>query len=345
MSSFPESELPRWLVRKSREHVIALLRAFPGYPYEALTRFCYDFGTCVRSLSDLARGMELCVKALTGTALAACWSRSAEMIRGGATLAEALAPAQHRLPPFFLPVVRAGEMSGRLDDAFEFLHSHCKLLAGPAASLRRLWLYPLIILAIGSALRVLIVITMGSPFAGLSLAASELFGWLKLAMLVFIVTLPPIRALIDEARLNAPFLGDLEKDVSFHRFFRVLSLMYSVGEYRVEAMIRTAAETVTNQAAKKELLKAAVAIESQASVSDAFRQVRILSNDQQATIDAGEMSGTLEQAFDQISVDHGQRLVGKAELIAPILMRVVSALVIFSILATLLSVMFARESP
>lgn len=340
---FPESELPRWLYRQGREHVVKLTRALPGYPYQVLARFSHDLGTCIRSLADLPRGLELCVKSLSGTPLAHRWSNAAEMVRGGATLAEALAPAYDRLPPFYLPVVRAGERSGRLDDAFAFLESHCKLLAGPASSIRKAWLYPLVILLIGSVLRVLIVMVMGSPLVGLGLAMTEFFGWLQLLLIVFVATLPPIRVLVDEMRLNAPFLGDLEKEIALNRFFRVLALMYTVGEHRVELMIRTAAETVTNRAAKADLLRAAKAIEDQASIPDAFGQVRFLTADQKGTIEAGEMSGTLELAFDQISTDTGERVIHKFAIITPILTRLVMAFVVFSILATLMSLFLNGE--
>lgn len=340
---FPESELPRWLYRKTRQHARSLLSAIPGYPYEALTRFSHDFGTCVRSVADLHRGMELCIKALSGTVLARRWARAPEMIQGGATLAEALAPAHDRLPAFYLPVVRAGERSGRLDDAFVFLEEHCKLLAGPASAIRKLWLYPLLILMFGSAARVVILLALGSPLDAAALFVEEAVGWLKLAVIVFIATLPPIRALIDEIRLNIPFLGDLEREIALTRFFRVLSLMYAVGEHRVELQIRTAAETVSNRAAKTDLLKAATAIENQLSVAEAFRQVKVVNSDQHATIEAGEMSGTLEKAFDQISTDTGDRMIGKVKLITPILVRIVMAIVVFSIIGTLFSLIMARQ--
>ncbi|MEM8670740.1 MAG: type II secretion system F family protein [Planctomycetota bacterium] len=339
--AFPESELPRWLYRKAIEHGQMLVRAIPGYPYQALTRFSHDFGVCVRSMSDLYRGLQLCVKALSGTVLANRWAKSPDMIRGGATLAEALAPAHDRLQPFYLPVVRAGERSGRLDDAFTFLEEHCRLLAGPASALRKLWLYPLIIFLFGSVARVLILMLMGSPLAGFGLAVTEAFGWLQLALIIFVITLKPIRQVVDEIRLNVPFVGDLEKEIALNRFFRVLSLMYSVGEHRVELQIHTAAETVTNQAAKLDLLKAAQAIENHATVSEAFRKTRILTSDQQASIEAGEMSGTLERAFDQLSTDTGDRMLSKLKLITPILLRIVMAIVVFSIIGTLMSVFFA----
>ena len=54
-------------------------------------------------------------------------------MRRGETLTEALSGAEELLPPFYLPVIQAGEQSGRLAEALEFLESHCSLLAGPAS--------------------------------------------------------------------------------------------------------------------------------------------------------------------------------------------------------------------
>ncbi len=138
-------------------------------------------------------------------------------------------------------------------------------------------------------------------------------------------------------RLSLPWLGELEREIALHRFFRVLALVYSVGGIRVEAMIRTAAETVSNHAARLDLLKAANAIEAGSTTTEAFRTVSLLSENEKISIDVGEMSGTLELAFDQISEDTGASMIAKLNLLQPFLVRIVMALVVFSLATTMIS--------
>ena len=114
--------------------------------------------------------------------------------------------------------------------------------------------------------------------------------------------------------------------------------MYAVGEHRVESMIRLAAETVTNHAARTELEKAAIAIENHQTMAEAFQKVWFLSAQTQTTIATAEHSGTLERGFQQISDEAGTSMVMKLRWIQPILFRLVILMVAISILSTLLKV-------
>lgn len=335
--SFPESELPKWLYRKFLDGARRLVRAMRGQPYRLLAQFAHDLRTCCRSGVDIVRGLELCLKAFRKTAIGARWTGAVEEVRGGSSLANALRGAADLLPPFYLPVIKAGEQSGRLEEALEFLENHCKLLAGPASALRNLWLYPLAIMVGGSLIQVLLYLLMASPMQALSQVFSELFGYLQLVAIVAVVMLTPVRYFVDQLRLSLPWIGALEREIALHRFFRVLALLYSVGGHRVEVMIRTAAETVTNSAARLELLKAARAIEAGDSIPEAFRHVSVLTDGEQATIEVGDLSGTLEKAFDRISDDTGASMIAKLDFIQPILVRIVMSVVILSIASTVLS--------
>lgn len=331
---FPEAELPKWLLRKSVDWGRQATMAARTPPYKKLASFSFDLATCAESSADLVRGLELCLKTLKGTPIGDRWGGAVDSLRRGSTLAEALVPGEDMLPPFFLPVVRAGEESGRLGEALRFLEQHCRLLAGPALALRNVWFFPIVILLAGSVMQFVLHLTMGSIGEAFSVLFRELMGWLQLAVIVAIVMLSPARYFFDQMRLSLPLIGPLEREIALHRFFRVLALLYSVGGHRVETMIRTSAATVSNRAARAELLGAAKAIEQQASIAEAFQRVNVLSPDEKATIEVAEMSGTLEKAFDRISDETGDSMVGKLRIVEGILVRIVMALVVLSLATT-----------
>lgn len=335
--AFPESELPRWLLRKATDAGRRMLWAMRAPPYKVLGRFAHDLRTCVRSGVDIVKGLELSLKPFRKTAFGPRWSGAVDQVRRGESLAGALRGADDLLPAFYLPVIEAGEQSGRLEEALEFLESHCKLLAGPASALRNVWFFPLMIMVAGTVIKIVVTLAMGAPGTAFGVLVGDLLGYLQLALIVAVVMFTPIRYFVDELRLSIPWLGALEREIAFHRFFRVLALLYSVSGQRVEVMIRTAAKTVTNNAARIDLLRAAKAIEEQASVEEAFRRVKNLSEDQKATIGVGELSGTLEKAFNRISDETGASMVAKLNLIQPFLVRIVMMVVMFSIAGTILS--------
>ena len=177
---------------------------------------------------------------------------------------------------------------------------------------------------------------MGSFVDGLAILVSELFSLLQLAVIVAIIMFSPARYFVDQLRLSLPWVGGLEREIAVHRFFRVLALLYGVSGHRVEWMIRTAAQTVSNHAARIDLSKAATAIEAQATIPEAFRRVTLLTAGEQASIEVGEVSGTLEKAFDRISDDTGGSMVSKLAYLQPILVRIVMVLVMASIALTML---------
>ena len=330
----PESELPKWLLRKSLESAHRAVLAAITPPYKKLASFSFDLATCAESSADMVRGLELCLKPMRDTAIGQRWSGAVEAVRGGSSLADALSPAEPLLPPFFLPVIRAGEQSGRLGEALRFLERHCSLLAGPALALRNVWLFPVVILSCGSVMQFLLHLMMGSVGQAFSILFREMLGWLQLAIMVAIVLLTPVRYFFDQLRLSLPFIGPLEREIALHRFFRVLALVYCVGEHRVEQMVRTAAQTVSNHAARVELLKAAKAIEQQATIPEAFGRVTLLTPQEQSAIEVAEMSGVLEEAFDRISNETGECMIAKLRIVEMVLVRIVTALVIFSIAMT-----------
>lgn len=333
---FPENELPKWLLRKAAQASGRARFLFRAPPYKQLAQFSHDLGMCIRSSADLPRGLELCLKPLANTKLGNLWSGSVDRVREGVSLHDALEPGADYLPPFFLPIIRAGEQSGRLVEAFAFLTSHCKLLAGPASTIRNLWFFPLVILLFGSVLRIGITFLMGGIGEGTATAFLELLSWLQLGVVVAVVMLTPVRYFFDQVRLSVPMLGALEREIAVHRFFRVMALLYSVGSIRVEEMIRMAAQTVGNHAARIDLLRAAEAIENQSTVPDAFQRVKILTESERACIDVGDLSGALEVSFDQIADETGASLIAKIKYVEPILFRVMTALVALSVISTFL---------
>lgn len=333
------AELFAWLHGIGKKGVRELYLCLLGTDYQSLSEFSLNFGVCMKTVADVEKGLELCIRPIRSTLIGRRWTTAVETVRQGGSLTEALSPAREFLPGFYLPLVQAGEQSGRLAEVFQFLHDHCKALREPLTNLRRTWLFPLTIFFAGSVFRILISLLNGHLILAIQLAFSGALGWALTALIFGLVMLSPIRYSIDQIRLSLPLVGTLEREIATHRFFRVMSMMYAVGEHRVESMIRLAAETVSNRAARMDLEKAAIAIENHQTIAEAFQKVRFLFAQTQATIKTAELSGTLDQGFQHISDEAGTSMVMKLRWIQPILFRLVVVMVALSILSTLVKIL------
>jgi type II secretory pathway component PulF len=329
-----------WLQIMGNDAAWRLYLALRGTDYQSLAEFSRNFGGCMKTVADVESALKLCIRPMRNTPIGQRWSSAVDTIQQGGTLAEALKPASDFLPDFYLPLVTAGEQSGRLAEVFHFLHEHCKALSGPLASLRHTWLFPLAIFVAGSLLRVLVCLFGGSVLLAIQITIGEVLDLALLTLMLGLVMLTPARYFVDQMRLSLPLISDLEREIATYRFFRVMSMLYSVGEHRVESMIQLAADTVSNRAAQLDLRKAALAIEDQSTITEAFRKVRFLTSQTQATIESAEISGTLENGFLQISDEAGAAMVAKLKFIQPILVRIVMGLVIVSTLITMLEIVF-----
>jgi type II secretory pathway component PulF len=327
-----------WLQGMGKDAVWRLYLALRVTDYQSLADFSRNFGVCMKTVADVENALKLCIRPMRKTLIGQRWSSAVDTIRQGGTLAEALKPASEFLPDFYLPLVTAGEQSGRLAEVFHFLHEHCKALSGPLASLRHTWLFPLTVFVAGSLLRILLCLFGGNLLLAIQIAFRGVIDLSFLAIVLGLVLLTPARYFVDQMRLSLPLIGDLEREIAMYRFFRVMSMLYAVGEHRVESMIQLATNTVSNRAAQLDLRKAALAIEDQSTITEAFRKVGFLTSQTQATIESAESSGTLENGFRQISDDAGAAMIAKLKFIQPILIRIVMVLVIISTLATLLEI-------
>ena len=86
--------------------------------------------TCLGSGPPLQKSLELSGAGTESQKLQATVRTAVVWCDEGLTLSEALAPEAGIFPRYFLPVLRAGEAGGRLVEAFQLVHQHCRRI-GP----------------------------------------------------------------------------------------------------------------------------------------------------------------------------------------------------------------------
>jgi len=310
-------------------------------PYRELSRFAGQLATCHRAGLDLARSLEINARIFTKPKFRRAAEHAIVRVRDGAQLSAALASAPVRWPPFYIPILEAGELTGRVEESLRYLEKHCQLLDGPARAAENAWLYPVCILLAGTAVQLAIYIVFATPREAAGFLAASVRQYAILALAAFPFFARPCRPLVDPLKLLLPVLRDFEREASVNRFFCALSMLHAAAGQRVESMIEFAARTVSNVVIRKELLKSATEIRRGQTVADAFQAPAHLTSEERGTIAAGDLSGTLEQSFDRISQAAGDSLQFRLQLLQQFSLRVTTYVVVFAIIFTLFGLIVA----
>ena len=308
-------------------------------PYEQLSRFAGNLATCLEAGVETTKSLENAARSLAGTPLSGAMQVALTRVGKGTSLAAALAAVEWGLPPFFVPMIEAGEQTGRLDESLRYLEHHCKLLAGPARTLRNVWLLPLTIALIGTAIKLVAHLCLATWGATLSFFFSSLTSYAMLGVIAFVVLSSPVKPLLDQLKLLLPIVSDVEKEVAANRFFHALAMLYAAGGRRVEGMIEFSARGVANIYLRRDYLSVAERIKRRDSLPAAFQAAEYIPQAQQELIESGDLSGTLEKSFERISRDTAEQLGFRIDLFNRIFTRLMALMVVYSIALTLLGLL------
>ena len=316
-------------------------------PLSQLSVFCGNLATCLSAGLGVPASLRTSVRYASNRMLKGIAESAADETASGVELAEAIGPSEHRFPAFFVPVVRCGEQSGRLDEAFAYLAEHCALLVRPGRLVRNTWLFPILIVLLGSVIKIALYAVFAPRAAAVAYAGDTLLSYAIAAAVVgAVLILPQTKAILDRIELAIPVLRETECDLAANRFFHALNLVYSTGGMRVEAMIRLAAQSVGNRAIRAELLQAAQAVEAGATIAEAFAAPQVVSVEYKEMIHAGEVAGRLEQALATICRLTAQALEERLKTFNRIFQRVLGLAVVASVAGTAMSLaMTFRPGP
>ncbi len=317
---------------------------FRKIPLEELSRFAGNLATCLAAGIRVPDGLRTCTRSSSTALLPRIAEAAAERSASGIELAAALEPDARHFPPFFIPMIRCGERVGRLDESLRYLEEHCRLLAPPTRMMRNTWLYPLIIVLFGSVVKILAHVFFAPVSQTLSYVIHTLFNYgILAAVLWFFLAVPEAKRILDHLKLVLPVIGPVERELALNRFFHSFNMLYSTGGMRVEAMIRLGAQAIGNTVVRDDVLRAAEVIEGKGTITDAFAAPKTVTEDQKATIGAGEQAGKLEDAFATLSRATAESVQFRLKAFQEVFFRIVALAVTLSIAGTLVSLIMTMR--
>ena len=286
-------------------------------------------------------------------------------VNGGSTFAKALARHPGEFSAIFVAVVGAGEQSGSLGAVLEHLANDLEDQQTLNAKLLGAALYPAIVSLVALCIVIFLVTyvvpQVASVFAGskralplltvLMLGLSSFvrsYGWvLLLATVAGTVALrlalrtPAVRYRFDAAWLGIPVVGKLARSFNTARFASTLAMLSGAGVPILKAL-QAAADTLSNQAMRKDAQEALVAVREGAPLASALAQKKrfppLLSMFARLGEQTGQLPLMLQRAATQLSSEVQRRAMALATLLEPLLIVAMGLVVMLIVLAVLLPI-------
>ena len=286
-------------------------------------------------------------------------------VNGGTSFAKALEQHPREFAEIYVAVVGAGEQSGHLslvlvrlaDDLEERQQLQSKLMGAA--------LYPAIVSLVAVVIVLFLVgyvvpqvahVFAGSkhalPFLTVAMMAISDFvrgyGWMVALLLVAGSALlwqmlknAAFRERWDAAWLNLPILGKLARGYNAARFAGTLSMLTAAGVPILQAL-QAAAQTLSNQALKRDALDALVLVREGAPLAAALSQKKrfpgLLSMFARLGEQPGQLPTMLDRAAKQLSTEVQRRSMHLATILEPLLIVVMGLVVMLIVLAVLMPI-------
>jgi len=289
-----------------------------GLRPSVMAQFFHNLYQSVRAGVSVREALETVAKAPTPLSPAARYA--AKRVAAGVPLSQALAETGVAFPPHVIPMIQAGEQSGKLDEALGYLADFfqreydawlvtwrammgcggCYLGCLTPTLLLIVFALPKIMQAVSS-----------DPQWSLQLY-EQMFGpvrylfwgiplFVALYLLNWVLTRNPRLAFWwDGVKMRLPFIGLPQRRSAVARFGRVLSMLYAAGVPPAESLIlagQASGSLVIARAARRQ----AARLKQGAKFSDAVAEIPFVPPEVVQAIVVGERTGNLDEGLRRVA--------------------------------------------
>ena len=287
-------------------------------------------------------------------------------VNAGLGLAKAMAQHPSEFSSLYTAVISAGEQGGNLGQVLGQLADDLQDQQTLKAKLLSASLYPAIVSLIALLIVIFLLSTVVPQVAqvfsgsqrklpGLTVAMLSLsdfvrhHGWLVLFILALAglgfqqaMKQAALRIRFDAAFLRLPILGRLATGYNSARFASTLAMLTNAGVPILKAL-QSAADTLSNQAMREDVLEALVLVREGAPLAMALGQKKRFPSLLGMFARLGEQTGQLpimlQRAAQQLSADVQRRAMALATILEPLLIVLMGGIVMVIVLAVLMPIM------
>ena len=287
-------------------------------------------------------------------------------VESGVKLSEALSRHPRWFPPFYVNMVRAGEVGGALDEILKRLAELLEKQARLRDRVKSALMYPafvmvaavgilLVLMAfvvptfmgmfteLGSSLPLITRILIGVCNAVRAWWAAVLAGLVGLGFLArLFLQMPAGRRLVDQLSLSAPVFGSLIERLLISRFARTLGTLLESG-VPILGALETVRATVTNVVIDEALQDVERSLKVGESLARPMELSGVFPPLVTRMVALGEETGQLDKMLMQVADSYDEevevQLAGLTQLLEPMLILFVGGIVGFIVIAMFLPLM------
>jgi len=325
-----------------------------------------QLATLVKAGMPLLRALRTVSEQLDPGSLRDVFMLIAQDVESGVKFSEALAAHPRWFPPFYVNMVRAGELGGLLDEILKRLAELLEKQARLRDRVKGALMYPAFVMvsAVGilSILMAFVVPTFLAMFTELgsalpwptrmlvgTCAAIRHWWWLVLCGLIacglllqMLLKTPGGRRLIDRVALGAPVIGSLVERILIARFARTLGTLITSGVPLLSAL-ETVRATVTNMVIDDALQDVEQSLKGGESLARPMELSGVFPPLVTRMVALGEETGQLDRMLMQVADSYEEevdvQLAGLTQLLEPLLIVFVGGVVGFIVIAMFLPLM------
>lgn len=327
--------------------------------------FTRQFSTLLNSGINIGDSLKI-LESGTGTPLLRqVLSRVRYAVEGGKSLGDALAIFPLTFDNFYCNMVRAGEVSGSLDQILGRMSTYLEKSEKIKRQVKSAMMYPVIIVAVTvlviSGILVFVIpkfqemyTSSGSELPALTRIVISLSEGLRKKWFLLLVALVAIPASliafyrtdegkrsVDQLMMGVPVFGQILIKSSVARFTRTMSTLLSSGVPLLDA-IEAAAKTVGNVVMEVTLIKCRESVAEGKGFAKPLSKLKIMPQMVSQMVMIGEQTGALDTMLGKVAdffedeVDNA--IKGMATLIEPLLLVVVGGIVAVIVIAMYLPI-------
>lgn len=222
-----------------------------------------------------------------------------ERVEGGVPLSRSLAIYPKVFSPFYISVIKSGEMSGKLSDVLGYLADHIEDEYNFYSKITAAMVYPIFVLVVFLAILMVMSIFVVPQLTGILLETGQDlpvmtkivisfsnflkdFWWVVLVIVAGMVAFvnqfikgKEGKEFVDRLLLRTPFLGDFFKKVNLARIAENLSTLISAGFPIIQAL-ETTGDIVTNTLYKQVIFDTGEGVRKGETISSYLSKYPIL---------------------------------------------------------------------
>ncbi len=303
---------------------LSLLNLKKRVSIESLVVFTKQLSTLIAAGLPLVKALKTLYDQLEPCALKDIIKNIAAEVESGTNFSESLSHFPKVFPEFYVNMIKAGELGGRLDGILKHLSEFLDKGQKFREKIKSALMYPAFVLLVAVLILIMLMIFVIPIFTNMFLvlggtlplstkiliAASDIIRktWylipllpiIAVALYRFLIKSPNRRFLIDRVKLSIPIVGPLIEQVSVARFARILGTLLSSGVPIVNAL-QTVRDTVDNEFIARAVLRVRDSIKEGEGISGPMETAGAFPPLVVKMIDIGEETGQLDKMLMQIA--------------------------------------------